>query len=39
MSGATPHGRMVLTADEAAAYAVMLARARAIGCYPITPRP
>jgi pyruvate ferredoxin oxidoreductase alpha subunit len=38
MSGATPHGRMVLTADEAAAYAVMLARARAIGCYPITPQ-
>jgi pyruvate ferredoxin oxidoreductase alpha subunit len=31
-------GRVVLTADEAAAYAVMLARARAIGCYPITPQ-
>jgi len=38
VSGTTPHGRMVLTADEAAAYAVMLARARAIGCYPITPQ-
>jgi len=33
-----PRGRMVLTANEAAAYAVMLARARAIGCYPITPQ-
>ena len=33
-----PHGRVVLTSDEAAAYAVMLARARAIGCYPITPQ-
>jgi pyruvate ferredoxin oxidoreductase alpha subunit len=33
-----PHGRVVLTANEAAAYAVMLARARAIGCYPITPQ-
>jgi pyruvate ferredoxin oxidoreductase alpha subunit len=33
-----PHGRLVLTADEAAAHAVMLARARAIGCYPITPQ-
>ena len=38
MSKVLPHGRMVLTADEAAAYAVMLARARAIGCYPITPQ-
>ena len=38
MSVALPHGRMVLTSDEAAAYAVMLARARAIGCYPITPQ-
>jgi pyruvate/2-oxoacid:ferredoxin oxidoreductase alpha subunit len=38
MSIAIPHGRMVLTADEAAAFAVMLARARAIGCYPITPQ-
>ncbi|HEX7626166.1 MAG TPA: hypothetical protein VF379_03850 [Gaiellaceae bacterium] len=33
-----PHGRVVLTANEAAAYAVMLARVRAIGCYPITPQ-
>jgi pyruvate ferredoxin oxidoreductase alpha subunit len=33
-----PEGRVVLTADEAAAYAVLLARARAIGCYPITPQ-
>ena len=33
-----PHGRVVLTSDEAAAYAVMLARVRAIGCYPITPQ-
>jgi len=32
------HGRVVLTADEAAAVAVVLARARAIGCYPITPQ-
>ena len=38
MSQALPRGRMVLTANEAAAYAVMLARARAIGCYPITPQ-
>ena len=38
MNEPLPHGRMVLTADEAAAYAVMLARARAIGCYPITPQ-
>ena len=28
----------MLTANEAAAYAVMLARVRAIGCYPITPQ-
>jgi len=35
---ALPHGRVVLTADEAAAYAVMLARVRAIGVYPITPQ-
>lgn len=33
-----PHGRTVLTSDEAAAHAVMLARACAIGCYPITPQ-
>jgi pyruvate ferredoxin oxidoreductase alpha subunit len=38
MSVTVPHGRMVLTSDEAAAYAVMLSRARAIGCYPITPQ-
>jgi pyruvate/2-oxoacid:ferredoxin oxidoreductase alpha subunit len=30
--------RTVLTANEAAAQAVVLARARAIGCYPITPQ-
>jgi len=35
---ALPHGRVVATADEAAAYAAMLARVRAIGCYPITPQ-
>ena len=33
-----PRGRVVLTSDEAAAYAVMLARVQAIGCYPITPQ-
>ena len=38
MSAVLPHGRTVLTADEAAAHAVMLARAQAIGCYPITPQ-
>ena len=38
MSQTLPHGRVVLTANEAAAYAVMLARAQAIGCYPITPQ-
>ena len=38
MSQALPYGRVVLTANEAAAYAVMLARVRAIGCYPITPQ-
>ncbi|MGZ8695093.1 MAG: pyruvate ferredoxin oxidoreductase [Gaiellaceae bacterium] len=38
MSLAVPSGRVVRTADEAAAYAVMLARAQAIGCYPITPQ-
>jgi pyruvate ferredoxin oxidoreductase alpha subunit len=31
-------GRTVLTGDEAAAHAVVLARARAIGVYPITPQ-
>lgn len=38
MTQSLPHGRMVLTANEAAAYAVMLARVHAIGCYPITPQ-
>jgi pyruvate/2-oxoacid:ferredoxin oxidoreductase alpha subunit len=38
MKQALPHGRVVLTANEAAAYAVVLARARAIACYPITPQ-
>ena len=38
MTAALPHGRVVVTANEAAAYAVVLARARAIGCYPITPQ-
>ena len=33
-----PHGRAVVTANEAAAYAAVLARARAFGCYPITPQ-
>jgi pyruvate ferredoxin oxidoreductase alpha subunit len=34
----TPQGRTVMTANDAAAYAVMLARVQAIGCYPITPQ-
>ena len=38
MSRPLPHGRVVLTSNDAAAYAVMLARVRAIGCYPITPQ-
>lgn len=38
MSAVLPRGRVVLTADEAAAHAVLLARAQAIGCYPITPQ-
>jgi pyruvate ferredoxin oxidoreductase alpha subunit len=38
VSQTLPHGRMVLTANDAAAYAAMLARVRAIGCYPITPQ-
>lgn len=38
MNGRLPLGRVVLTANEAAAVAVMLARVRAIGCYPITPQ-
>jgi pyruvate ferredoxin oxidoreductase alpha subunit len=33
-----PVGRVVMTANDAAAYAVVLARAQAIGCYPITPQ-
>ena len=36
--GRLPRGRVVMTANEAAAYAVVLARAQAIGCYPITPQ-
>jgi pyruvate ferredoxin oxidoreductase alpha subunit len=38
VSGALPHGRIVVTSNEAAAYAVMLARVRSIACYPITPQ-
>lgn len=38
MSVTLPSGRTVLTADEAAAHAVMLARVQSIGCYPITPQ-
>jgi len=38
VSATLPTGRAVLTANEAAATAVVLARARAIGCYPITPQ-
>ncbi len=38
MSEAVPRGRVVMTANEAAAYAVMLARVRAMGVYPITPQ-
>ncbi len=38
MSQTLPHGRVVLTANDAAAYAVMLARVQAIACYPITPQ-
>jgi pyruvate/2-oxoacid:ferredoxin oxidoreductase alpha subunit len=38
VSRSLPLGRVVLTANEAAACAVMLARARAIACYPITPQ-
>jgi pyruvate ferredoxin oxidoreductase alpha subunit len=38
MSVTSPPGGVVLTADEAAARAVMLARACAIGVYPITPQ-
>jgi pyruvate/2-oxoacid:ferredoxin oxidoreductase alpha subunit len=38
MSAQLPHGRVVLTANEAAAYAVALARAQVIASYPITPQ-
>lgn len=38
MTVTVPRGRVVLTGDEAAAHAVVLARAQAIGCYPITPQ-
>jgi pyruvate ferredoxin oxidoreductase alpha subunit len=38
MSQSVPEGRTVMTANEAAAYAVVLARAQALGCYPITPQ-
>ncbi len=38
MSATLPSGRAVLTANDAAACAVMLARVQAIGCYPITPQ-
>ena len=38
MSAVLAQGPTVLTANEAAAHAVMLARARTIGCYPITPQ-
>jgi len=33
-----PRGRAVVTGNEAAAYAALLARVQAIGCYPITPQ-
>jgi len=38
VSQVLPHGRVVMTTDEAAAHAAMLARVQAIGCYPITPQ-
>lgn len=38
MRSAVPHGRVVLTANEAAAVAVVLARVQAIASYPITPQ-
>jgi pyruvate ferredoxin oxidoreductase alpha subunit len=38
VSRSLPSGRAAMTANEAAAYAVVLARAQAIGCYPITPQ-
>ncbi len=38
MSMELPQGRTVLTGNEAAAVAVVLARAQQIACYPITPQ-
>jgi 2-oxoisovalerate ferredoxin oxidoreductase alpha subunit len=38
VSVAVPSGFVVASGNEAAAYGAMLARARAIGCYPITPQ-
>jgi pyruvate/2-oxoacid:ferredoxin oxidoreductase alpha subunit len=38
MTAKLEHGRVVLTGDEAAAQAVVLAGAQVIGCYPITPQ-
>ena len=38
MTLAVAQGRVVLTSDEAAAWAALLARVQAIGCYPITPQ-
>ena len=38
MSAELPHGRTVLTGNEAAAVAAVLARAQQIACYPITPQ-
>jgi pyruvate ferredoxin oxidoreductase alpha subunit len=38
VSGVVPAGAAVMTANEAAAYAAVLARVRAVGCYPITPQ-
>ena len=38
MSGGVPTGSAVMTANEAAAYAAVLARVQAVGCYPITPQ-
>lgn len=38
MSAGLPQGRTVLTGNEAAAVAAVLARAQQIACYPITPQ-
>ena len=38
MSGTVAPGRTVMTANEAAAVGVLLARVQAIACYPITPQ-